>query len=452
MIDLLEVLTLIGWVLEFTGIGLLLWIARTMHLEKELRRSSKVIFSGLVVFAMAAAILMTDFPGKIIVLFLGEALVLLLCLLVFLPIGKVELLEIPEDLPRFDERDIMFARAGYVKGTPNYLDYYARHPELQDYDDRIRSLPGICSPGSATYDPLHARLAGAAFHFLSDIHPFTTGSISPEKGVTDTAKVTKVIKGLTQYYGAKIVGITETRPYHFYSQRGRHPKNYGDEIKPAHKYAIAFAVEMDYWMVKGAPQAQVVVESARQYVEAAKIGMMLSYFIRELGFDARNHMDGNYLVCAPLIAHDAGIGELSRMGIIITQDYGPRVRLGVVTTDLPLLPDHPVAFGVQDSCRSCRKCAKNCPSQAISADEKAPHDGVLKWKINQELCYEFWCKVGTDCAVCLNTCPYSKPNTLLHKIFRYSLRNSAFTRRAMVHLDDFVYGRRVFSSQKPDWM
>jgi len=441
-----------GWGLLLGAIVLIVWMLWTLHQEDELKRAPRILLPGLVTVVVAAAVLSADFPYKIVTLALGELVVLGAVLLFFLPLGQAERLVIPQDMPSLDERDVMFARAGYAKGEPSYRDYYSRHPEKQSLDDHIRSLPGLCSPGTSTYDPLHARIAGAAFHYLGHIRPLAEGSVSPDKQRTDPAATTKMLKGLAAYYGAKIVGVTEVKPYHYYSHRGRHPENYGDEVTKVHKYAIAFAVEMDYFMLKSAPQAPAILESSRQYVEGAKIGMILSYFIRELGYDARNHMDGNYLVCAPLVAHDAGIGELSRMGIIISRDYGPRIRLGVVTTDLELVPDHPVEFGVQDTCRTCKKCAQNCPAQAIPHEDKEVHAGTLKWQINQAKCYEFWCKVGTDCGVCLNTCPYSKPDSSLHRLFRTGLRRSSFARRAMVHLDDYVYGRRPFGSRKPDWM
>ncbi|MDR7869042.1 MAG: reductive dehalogenase [Sporomusaceae bacterium] len=449
---MLTVLELIGWMMEIGAILMLIWLAITLFIEREMKRLPRALIPGILLIASFAAVLAGDFPHRTVMLSISELLVLGIGLLFFLPIGKLEKMVIPLEIPRFDERDIMFARAGYREGKANYRDYYDRHPEKRKPDDHIRTLPGLCSPGASTYEPISARIARSGFQFLEHIRPLAEGAFAPEKQATSPGQITTTLKGLAKYHGAKIVGVTETRPYHYYSYRGRSPDNYGDEIIHTHKFAIVFAVEMDYWMVKTAPLAPVVIESCKEYIEAAKIGMVLAYFIRQLGFDARNHMDGNYLVCAPLVAHDAGIGELSRMGTIITQDYGPRVRLGVVTTDLPLVADEPIVFGVQDSCQACKKCAQTCPSQAIPHGDKSLHDGVLKWKISQEKCYEFWCKVGTDCAICMNTCPYSKPNTLIHRLYRLSLQQSSLSRRIMVHFDDYLYGRRPSTSQKPDWM
>ncbi len=449
---MLGFLELAGWALELGAAALTVCMAHALYREGEARRLPRVLVPGTLLLGCWLAVLVADFPHRPLVLAAGELAALAVGLLFFLPLGRLAAEAIPPETPRIDERDIMFARAGYREGTPEYRDYYARNPDRREGDDRIRSLPGLCSAGSSTYDPLAAGVAGSTFRFLGDIRPLAEGTAAPEKQAIEAAGITATLKGLARYHGAKLAGIAELKPYHFYSHRGRHPENYGDEVTSGDRYGIVFAVEMDYFMVKGAPKPQVVVESARQYLEAAKIGMALAYFIRGLGYSARNHMDGNYLVCAPLVAHDAGLGEIGRMGIIITPDYGPRVRLGVVTTDLPLVADGPSAFGVQEACAACRKCADNCPSRAIPAGDKAKHDGVRKWKIDQERCYEFWCRVGTDCAVCMNACPYSKPDTFVHRLFRSSLRNSPFSRRMMVRLDDYLYGRRPYCGRKPDWL
>ena len=62
---------------------------------------------------------------------------------------------------------------------------------------------------------------------------------------------------------------------------------------------------------------------------------------------------------APLVARDAGLGEIGRMGLLMTPRLGPRVRLGVVTTDLPLAPNEAGDdLSVLDFCTRCKKCAQ----------------------------------------------------------------------------------------------
>ena len=87
-------------------------------------------------------------------------------------------------------------------------------------------------------------------------------------------------------------------------------------------------------------------------------------------------------------AVNAGLGELGRYGMLIHEEFGSRLHLTVVSTDLPLTVDEPVDIGVEDFCRRCMKCARNCPSYSISFGDKAVINGVEKWAINVESCYK----------------------------------------------------------------
>ena len=81
-------------------------------------------------------------------------------------------------------------------------------------------------------------------------------------------EATAVVKRLALYYGAVDVGVTQLRPYHVYSHVGRGSGTWGEPIALDHRWAIAFTVEMDHGVMRAAPDAPVVAESARQYVAA----------------------------------------------------------------------------------------------------------------------------------------------------------------------------------------
>lgn len=311
-------------------------------------------------------------------------------------------------MKRIDERDTMFARMSYEKGSEQYKDYYSKNPVKKEIDDELRSLPNICGEGTATYSPINSPIADAAFRFLNDIKKFSEGEINNNKVETNPEEMTRKIKNLAKYFGAKLVGITKMEDYHYYSYRGRNPETYGDKIDKLHKYGIVFAVEMNKEMINRAPQIEEVIAVTKGYMDAAIIGMWISYYIRELGYDARNSMDGNYLVVAPLVAQDGGLGEIGRNGILISKEYGQRVRLGVVTTDLPLIPDEKEEYGIKEFCKLCNKCSKTCPGKAIPSDDMKEINGVIRWQIEQEKCYGMWRRLGTDCGVCLSTCPFSQ--------------------------------------------
>ncbi|OEF99942.1 4Fe-4S ferredoxin [Vulcanibacillus modesticaldus] len=321
-------------------------------------------------------------------------------------------------MKRFDERDTIFARMSYQKGSREYEDYYKRNPEKKVVDDELRSMPNVGEEGTSTYNQLHSPIPIAGYKFLSDIKKYSEGPINQQQIEVDPEVMTKKIKKLAYYLGANLIGIAKLQDYHYYSHRGRDRETYGQQIDKFHRFGIVFAVEMEKDLVDRAPQFEELLEVTKKYVDAAVIGMWLSYYIRELGYEARNNMDGNYLVIAPLVAEDAGLGEIGRSGILITKEYGPRVRLGVVTTNIPLIPDKKEEFGVKEFCKYCGKCALSCIGNAIPKGKIKEVEGELRWRIDPEKCHRVWRQVGTDCGICLSVCPFSQsvPVELIEKM------------------------------------
>lgn len=309
-------------------------------------------------------------------------------------------------MKRYDERDTMFARMTYEEGKKNYEDYYSRNPDKKAMDDELRESPQLCSPQTPTYDPIDANFVVSNFKFLSDIRPLAKGKSSQRKVSISQKEAAKKLKEIAIDCGADLVGVAKTKSHHYYSHRGRPLKHYGEEVSDLLPYTVVFGVKMRKKNMKQAPLLPEVIESSMTYVKSAIIGMQLSYFIRELGYEARNHMDGNYLVVLPTLARDAGLGEIGRNGLLVTPKYGPAVRLGVVTTDLPLEVGEKTDVDLASFCDICGICSTKCPMQAIPKGEREVIDGKLRWQINQEKCYSFWRKIGTDCGLCIKNCPF----------------------------------------------
>jgi reductive dehalogenase len=181
----------------------------------------------------------------------------------------------------------------------------------------------------------------------------------------------------------------------------------------------------------------------------AFVAGLLAQFIRGLGYKAIPC--GNDTALSIPIAIEAGLGELGRNGLLITEKFGPRVRLCKVFTDLPLVPDEPHFFGVEEFCRKCLKCAEDCPSQAISSGEKTTgalnrsnNPGVLKWPVNAEQCYKYWIANRLDCANCISVCNFNKEPGWLHDLVRVFIKNVPWLNPLFVRLDDVLgYGKQL---------
>lgn len=348
-----------------------------------------------------------------------------------------------------DERDVIFARMNLKPGSPQYIAYYEGKQELKEGDDALRALPAMGSEEGKVYDRMTSPLVDGCFHFLSDMRHLAEGEENPKRAETDPQNMTDRLKGLAAYYGAGVVGVTKMKDEHYYTHRGRHLENHGEPVVNRHRYGIVFAVEMEKELIFKAPMQPEAVAVTKGYIQASIIGMVLSYYIRELGYPARNHMDGNYLVIAPLVAQDAGIGEIGRNGLLSTTASGPRVRLGVVTTDLPLVPDLRMDFGVSQLCETCGNCAKRCPAKAIPEGGKTGEAGQERWKVDAERCYARWRELGTDCGICLAACPLSTsvPSDLVCR-----MKESEEARKEIVERFHAEHGNRAFNSKRIPWL
>jgi 4Fe-4S dicluster domain len=379
---------------------------------------------------------------------------LALCALPFGDRGGVRVVGPPE---RVDERDALFHRFYRLEpGTPEFAAYYEQHPEHEALDAEIRALPGLARPGSRSYDPFASPAMLVSFELSERLarslcwepEPLGDGPV-----VASPGELAGRVKGFARYLGADMVGCTRLDSAHIYSHVARGQGAWGAPIDLDHENAVALAVRMDQPMTRHAPRLASTVETARRYLDTTIIAQALARYITLLGYQARAHVDTDYqLMCVP-VAAAAGLGELGRLGLLITPRFGPRVRLAVVSTNMPLAPDAPMAFGVQHFCEICKKCATCCPSDAIAAGEREVVRGVEKWQSAQERCYHYWRRCGTDCGVCLKVCPYAHPTSPFHDLVRWFVRRNPLSRRLALWGDDLAYGRRPSRSYPlPPWL
>ena len=220
------------------------------------------------------------------------------------------------------------------------------------------------------------------------------------------------------------------------------------EIGEEYKYAIVMAHEMDYAGIQQAPNDIGEAAASTVYSRMAGVSAQLAQYIRGLGYKAIP--TGNDTANSIPLAVDAGLGELSRMGLLITPGYGPRVRLNKVFTDMPLEVDSPIEFGVWDFCMKCEKCAYTCPGQAIMRGKPTDkinnicnREGLFRWPLDAEKCFGFLSRNGSDCGVCIRVCPFNKTPGVLHDWVRWGVKNTRWLDSLFVRVDDWLgYGKR----------
>ena len=351
-------------------------------------------------------------------------------------------------IARFDERDILFARQDLLRyfgaDSTQYKAYFKDNPKKEQYH---RTLSRKTPLGGKNLSD--APMFRAQFHWIDQLGAeyAVDGEPALEKITLSADRAAQKMKATAQNYGANLVGIGPLHQRWVYSHigvtAGDHStyQPWGTPIDlSTHTHAIAMGFKMDLNLLVSAPHYPTMLATAQAYAVSAWTAVRLAEYIRQMGYSARAHHFSNYQVLAVPVAVDCGLGELSRAGYLLTRQYGLALRLSIVTTDLPMTFDKSININVQSFCEKCQRCVDACPSGAIPTGEKVLHNGVLKWKLDEEKCYAYWHVHGTDCGICMDVCPWTKPHTLFHRLMGNIASIKGRHQHWMAQADRIIYG------------
>ena len=311
-------------------------------------------------------------------------------------------------LRRFDSRNIIFER---VMCDPSWEGY------MRMYDEKVLDIIAARKPG---YSRVDLALAYASW-IVHDAFEggFSWTKIKPHRTPVDTIgidwtktkyevddphKMSIYIKRAARLFGGSLVGVCKLNRDWLYADV---------DVPEKFENVVVMAVEMDADGIATSPAAPAAAATGVGYSKMAFMLACMGEFIRNLGYEAIQC--GNDTALSIPLAIDAGLGELGRNGLLITPQHGPRVRLCKIFTDLPLEPDKPIELGIKDFCKRCKLCAEHCEAGAISMDDepsfeivcRSNNPGALKWYVNVEQCYLYWCENSVDCSTCIKVCPYN---------------------------------------------
>ena len=260
----------------------------------------------------------------------------------------------------------------------------------------------------------------------------------------DLAARSNHLKSLSYFMDADIVGICEVPEYAWYSHDAA-----GVEITPKHKYGIVMLIDQGFETMAGSSGDDWISasQSYRAYLRGAEVATVVANYLRELGYEAQAHTNSDSDVLHVPLVMLAGLGELSRIGEVVLNPFlGPRFKTAVVTTNLELQPDQPIDFNLQSFCQSCMKCARECPSGAISFGDKVMFNGYEMWKPDVEACtrYRVMNPAGSGCGRCMKVCHFNKEGLLQHRFALSLAMNYPASHKFLIWLDDALdYGQRV---------
>lgn len=219
------------------------------------------------------------------------------------------------------------------------------------------------------------------------------------------------------------------------------------------RYVIVLGFERGYEEISTSPDSVAGLGTGMGYSMMAFTAPTLAEYIRNLGYNAIPA--GNDTGLSVPMAVDAGLGQLGRNGLLVHPEYGPRLALAKVITDMPLEPDGPIDFGLTEFCEACDICAKSCPSGAISFGERSfegptvsNNPGALKWYLDAEKCMRFWTELGEDCSNCLRSCPFNIPPGKGFRLSRWLIRQTPLFNGV---LKDMVEGSRHIKKKTSAW-
>ncbi|NDW47297.1 reductive dehalogenase domain-containing protein [Ruegeria sp. PrR005] len=330
-------------------------------------------------------------------------------------------IDVTEDFERFSQRNDVFTRAMWddrvksrqtqaffasyrMEATPRRGDGFSQR------DFALRNASWLISDVMTNRHAADGRREGFQAPISNDT------PVAPQQiDIDDPARMSTEIKRIARFFGADLCGITGMDERWLYTARVdvRDMTEAPLGLPEGMTSVIVLGHEMEADLVATYPSALAGAATGREYSHEAAVVMQLAAYVRNLGYEATASMNDTGLVIPYAI--QAGLGEYARNQMVITPQFGPRLRFSKIFTNLPLAHDVARPLGVRAFCDICTRCADACPVKALPYGPPSTETanvsairGVRKWTSDAEKCFSFWAKLSSDCAICMRVCPFNR--------------------------------------------
>ena len=152
--------------------------------------------------------------------------------------------------------------------------------------------------------------------------------------------------------------------------------------------------------------AKYKLEQILSDIEFALIEEGISYYIPPVAQQGEEELKA--LFSFKYAAVNAGLGWIGKNDVLITEEYGPRVRLSAV------LIDYPFEYGnkiTESQCGSCTKCVDICPHNALTGknwDINTLRSDLIDYHLCNQKRSTYIESHGRKnaCGLCMVVCPY----------------------------------------------
>jgi ferredoxin len=351
-----------------------------------------------------------------------------------------------EDIPHVDQPSTLVIREE-IQRVPKRGDFFKRAEagDLGDKPQRERRRFPMKHPLALGMQPLIQ-------HMVPLQGTRETFPPSPRAAeFADPVANAQAIKALAYFLGADFVGICEAEPWMYYS----HEDQKGEPLPAYHRYAVVMLIDQGWETMEGASGDDWISasQSMRAYLRGAEMAGVMAAHCRRLGWSSRAHSNAHSEVIHNPAILMAGLGEVSRIGDTILNPFiGPRSKSVVFTTDFPMALDRPIDFGLQDFCNQCRKCARECPCNAITFGPKVMFNGYEIWKADVEKCtrYRVTQMRGSACGRCMKMCPWNREDTVASRELMWRSIREPEARAGIIAADD-AEGNGIRNPAKRWW-
>lgn len=189
---------------------------------------------------------------------------------------------------------------------------------------------------------------------------------------------------------------------------------------PTLRYAFSFAVKLSNAVlstIDGAPSFVYFQHYRAANALLDSIAFQLTTKLEALGFQAypvaasqslgkQNPYEG--VLPHKTAAVRSGLGFVGKSGLFLSEEYGSKLRLCTVVTDMPLTPTRPV---IENGCGDCQLCMRACPAGAIYGELPTTNG---ERNFDAEKCSKYMKEHfqdvgrGSVCGVCIKVCPKNK--------------------------------------------